>query len=267
MIASLYEGTFSVGIDGKFVPIEPDAHPKRGTFKLGIHPFLIHNDTFIALIDAGPGPFGPLNHYTIMTENLKKYDLKPESIQHVYCSHLHIDHIGGLLHKRSDSYIVTFPKAAIWMSGREWDKFVVNAEKKDHLQTVQWARYLESCADLRFIEEESPVPDAIRMITIGGHTEYHQAILYDGEDEKAMMLGDVLARPESINRNFIAKFDYDGKKSQKNRSDYLRKALDEKYVILTYHGDNGAMARLKRFDQNKGYEIEQITSGIIGCKP
>ncbi len=266
MIAALYEGTFSVGGEGRFVPIAPDEKPKKGEFKLGINPFLIRNETCTALIDAGLGPFNNStdDHYTLITQNLDRYNCTPEDIQHVYCSHAHLDHIGGLLSERYGTYDLTFPNAAIWLSGRDWQRFVEEADSHDEQEVLRWAIYLETHADLRFIENHTPEPDFITMKTIGGHTEFHQGIFYHNGNEKAMMLGDVLGRPEAINRKFTAKFDFDGKQSQKNRDIYLRKALEEKYFILTYHGSHGAISVLKSYDEKKGYEVGQIKSGTIG---
>lgn len=264
MIASLNEGTYRVGLDKKFIPVAPDATPTRGTFKLAINPFLIRDDEITALIDAGMGPYGPQDHHALMTANLEKHGLKPEDIQHVFCSHLHTDHIGGLLHEQYGTYTPTFPNASIWLSGRDWELFMAKAKKKRHTETVRWAHFLEAHADLRFVEEQEPVTNAIQMITIGGHTRYHQAVLYHGKTEKAMMLGDVLGRAEVINRRFAGKYDFDGIKSQQLREQYLRMAYEEKYYLLTYHGDKGAIAVLKNYDQQKGYYVEHITTGIVG---
>ncbi len=264
MIAALYEGTYEVGMDGKFVPIDPKEQPKRGTLKLAVNPFLIQNGKLTAMIDAGLGPFGPGDHHAMMVDNLARHNLAPEDIQHVYCSHLHTDHIGGLLHERFGTYELTFPNAAIWLSGKDWKLFTSRAEEKGHEATVRWAMYLETHGDLRFVEDTPPEPEIISMTTIGGHTKYHQAIFYDGDGEKAMMLGDVLGRPVAINRKFAAKYDNDGKKSQQNRDHYLRKALEENYLILTYHSYNGAIVALQGFDEHKGYHIEKITSGLAG---
>ncbi|MDG5767346.1 MBL fold metallo-hydrolase [Balneolales bacterium ANBcel1] len=264
MITPLYQGTYSVGMDGKFIPISPDDKPKRGHLKLALNPFLIRDDSLTALIDAGIGSFGPGNQYEMMVDSLGRQGVEPEDIQHVYCSHLHTDHIGGLLHERFGTYELTFPNAAIWLSGREWKRFTERAEQKGHDDTVRWALYLETYGDLRFVEDTAPEPDSITMTTIGGHTEFHQAILFEGRDEKAMMLGDVLGRPVAVNRKFAAKYDFDGKQSQQIRDHYLQKALEEEYLILTYHSYNGAVIALKDFDQTKGYHIEHIPSDSTG---
>ncbi len=266
MIAALHEGTFSVGDDGRFMPIAAGEKPKKGEFKLGINPFLIRNGTFSALIDAGLGPFNghSTDHHTLVTKNLERHKCTPEDIQHVYCSHAHLDHIGGLLTERYGTYDLTFPNAVIWLSGRDWQRFVEEADNNDEQAVLRWAIFLETHADLRFIENHTPEQDFITMKTIGGHTEFHQGIFYHNGNEKAMMLGDVLGRPEAINRKFTAKFDFDGKQSQKKRDIYLRKALEEKYFILTYHGCHGAISILKSYDEKKGYEVEQIKSEVSG---
>jgi glyoxylase-like metal-dependent hydrolase (beta-lactamase superfamily II) len=264
MIAALFEGTYTVGGDRKFVPISPDQPPRKGEFKLGINPFLIRNGSLTALIDAGLGPFSKKDHYKLITNNLARHNLEPEDIRHVFCSHAHLDHIGGLLSERFGTYDVTFPNAAIWISGKDWQRFVEEADRNDKQELLRWAAFLETHADLRFIENQAPEPDEITMETTGGHTEFHQAVIYRNGSERALMLGDVLGRPEAINRKFVAKFDHDGKKSQSAREHYLQKALREQYLILTYHGCNGAIARLKDYDEKRGYDVEHITTGIVG---
>ncbi len=263
MIAALFEGTYTVGEARIFVPISRDQPPRKGEFKLGINPFLIRSDSLTALIDAGLGPFSKKDHYSIITKNLSRHNLTPEDIWHVFCSHAHLDHVGGLLSERYGTFDVTFPNASIWISGADWQRFVEEADRKDRHEVLRWAIYLETHANLRFIENGAPEPEEITMVTTGGHTEFHQAILYNNGSEKAMMLGDVLGRPEAINRKFVAKFDHDGKKSQAVREEYLRKALNEDYLVLTYHGCNTAMARLKDYDEKRGYDVEHITDGMV----
>ncbi len=263
MIAALFEGTYTVGNARKFVPIRPDQPPLKGEFKLGINPFLIKNGSLTALIDAGLGPFSKKDHYEIITRNLSRHNLSPEDIQHVFCSHAHLDHIGGLLSERYGTYDVTFPNATIWISGNDWQRFVEEADRADKHELLRWAAFLETHADLRFTENGSPEPDEITMRTTGGHTEFHQAILYKNGSERAMMLGDVLGRPMAINRKFVAKFDHDGKKSQAVREEYLRKALEEDYLVLTYHGCDSAMVKLKDYDEKRGYDVEHITDGMV----
>ncbi|MDI6402370.1 MBL fold metallo-hydrolase [Balneolaceae bacterium ANBcel3] len=256
MIKALSEGIFSVGTDGRFFSHAKDAPAKRGTLVVGIHPFLIKNSEVTALIDAGLGPYGPEDHSSIMTDNLARHHTTPEDIEAVFCSHLHTDHIGGLLYEQHGTFKCMFPNASIWLSGKDWDRFKSNAEKKGHDFSIKWALYLETYADLHFIEDEQPEWSSFRMETIGGHTPNHQAVIYEHDSEKALMLGDVLGRTEAINRSFTAKYDHDGKRSQQLRDSFLKKALEEQYLLLMYHGVHESMVSLSGFDEKKGYEIQ-----------
>lgn len=267
MIASLYEGTFSVGTDRQFKPINPDDKPPFGSFKVTIHPYLIADDHMTALIDAGPGPFGPLNHYAIMTENLSRHGVTSDDIEYVFCSHLHTDHIGGLLKPHGHSFELSFPNARIRLSGREWEQFKKKANENRKTDAIRWTAFLENHADLTFTEDHPDETGPVYMETIGGHTEFSQAIFYNNGGLKAMMLGDVLARPEIINRRFVAKFDFDAVQSRNKRAFFLEKALRENYYILTFHGSNGAIIYLKEYDPKKGYLVEHITSGVIQQGP
>ena len=267
MITAMYEGTYSAGPDKSFVPVDPEKPADNGALKLAIQPYLIRDPEFTALIDAGPGPFGALDHHSMRLANLRREGLSPDDIEHVFCTHLHIDHIGGLLHNSYQSLQLSFPNARIWMSGREWQEVLDKPDRQTNPELGDWAAFLHEHGNLKFLEDAHPLPQGIRMQTIGGHTPDHQAVFYEKPGLKAMMLGDVLARPETINRRFIARFDHDGKKSRELRSKYLQKAYEQNYFVLTYHGLTSAIVSLQEFDPKKGYELQYITNETIGSHP
>ena len=79
------------------------------TFSLATNAFLVRSAGKNILIDAGHGR----NLYS----NLQSVGVNAEQVDVVLITHLHGDHIGGLL--RDDK--VTFPNAAIYLSQPEYD--------------------------------------------------------------------------------------------------------------------------------------------------
>ncbi len=54
-VTPLYEGTFSVGTDKKFIRIHKSDPPRKASLKLSINPFLIQDGERNLLFDAGLG--------------------------------------------------------------------------------------------------------------------------------------------------------------------------------------------------------------------
>ncbi len=255
--APLYEGTFSVGLDKKFNPIGRDNDPEKGALKISLNPFLIRTSDRNYLFDTGIGEFGEETGTETIKENLAKHNIAVSDITDIFASHLHYDHIGGLAGRQSSRWQLTFPKANVWVSKNGWEK----AMKLDHYydeEKTEFLHFLDENADLYFLgDEDQPYPE-INIKKIGGHTEFSQLLLFQDEDQKYLMAGDVLATRSEVNRKFAAKYDRDAKQSMKIRKELTQKAYKEGYTIMGYHDSHHPLFKLTNFTERQGYAIENI---------
>ena len=255
---ALYEGTYSVGLDKKFIRIDREDPPRKASLKLSLNPFLIRNNSQNILIDAGPGFYGPEDHRQWMHDNLSEQGLTPGDITDVFCSHLHSDHIGGLAYLNKEEWQLTFPNAKVWVQEDDWEKAVATDTGDDHRS--QFIQFINRQADLQYLNDgDEPYPEIIVEV-IGGHTKYSLAIYFESGSAKYLMAGDVLATQGEVNRNFAAKYDYDGKKSMQIRKRLTRKAYEEGFTILAYHSTKAPMFRLTGYSDRQGYVIETVSS-------
>lgn len=257
--AALYEGTFSVGLDKKFVRIPRDGSPAKGALKLSINPALIKTPKRNYLFDVGIGEFGEDTGPQTMRDNLEEHGLTEFDITDIFISHLHFDHFGGLAHHENGYYELTFPDAKVWVSKNGWEK-LVNGENKIDEDKEAFVSFLDARADLHFLEDESQPYDDITVRKIGGHTEFHQVLLFDDGTHKYMQAGDVIGTKGAINRKFAAKYDFEPKKSQQNRNELARLAYEEGFSIISYHEDQHPIYKLTGYDEKTGYKTKNIDS-------
>lgn len=236
MIHALYEGTFSVGWDKAFHPIDRDGKAAQGALKISLNPFLIQTRTDAILIDCGLGDYGITSHIPILERNLDAHGLTPADITTVLCSHLHWDHIGGLAHRVDERWRATFPNASVWMCRAEWDKVrrLTGEEdvKRDFIEA------LERHVDLRFLSDGDSPLDGITMEVIGGHTEYSLGIWVDLPGMKYLMAGDVMGTRGSLSRRYAAKYDFDGRRAQEQRDRLSRICVRDGFGLLCYHDNH-----------------------------
>ncbi len=254
---SLYEGTFSVGLDKKFNRIDRDDSPAKGALKISLNPFLIQSDDKNILFDVGIGDFGEDTSTETIKENIEKQGLSEYDITDIFLSHLHFDHIGGLAGRSSGFWELTFPDANVWVSKKGWEK-VINQEEYYDEEKTKFAHFLDAKANLNFLKEkEQPYPE-ITVQTIGGHTEFSQVLLFDDGNQKYLMAGDVLATRGEVNRKFAAKYDYDGERSMEIREELTQKAYEKNYTIMGYHDSHHPLFNLTEYNEQQGYKIEAI---------
>ncbi|MEX2573987.1 MAG: MBL fold metallo-hydrolase [Balneolaceae bacterium] len=255
-VTPLYEGTFSVGLDKKFFPIEKDAPPAKGALKLSINPFLIKTGERNILFDSGLGDLGENTSTALIKKNLSAYDLTELDITDIFISHLHYDHIGGLAGWSSGYLELTFPAARLWVSGNGWNNLLGKEGSTDQETRLDLVHFLNAKADLHFLgEEDQPVP-GIRVKEMGGHTEFSLALFYEAGDSRYMMAGDVIGRKSAVRQKFTAKFDFDPEKSMKLRESLKKTAFEKGYVIMAYHESDTPLFRIGHHDQKHGYLTE-----------
>jgi len=251
----LYEGTFSVGLDGKFNRIQRDDNPAKGALKISINPFLIKGRHRTYLFDTGLGEFGEDTSCQLIINNLEKHGIEPYEITDIFLSHLHYDHMGGLAGKPNGYWELTFPDAKLWVSKPAWKEITSREEFYDE-QKTEFLHFLDARADICYLDDQTiPYPE-ITTETIGGHTKHHQVLLFQENGYNYMMAGDVIATRGHINRKFAAKYDYDSDQSIKVRKELTQRAFEEQFTILGYHDNHHPVFNLSDYHKQKGYTIE-----------
>jgi len=257
----LYEGTFSVGLDKKFVRINRDDPPKKGALKLSINPFLIHTPNRNYLFDTGLGEFGEGTSCDTIRQNLAHYGLSEYDITDIFLSHLHYDHLGGLAEHCNGYWELTFPEARLWVSKKGWEATMGKGTYYDDYKT-EFIHFIDAKADLHFLEEkDQPYPE-IKVKKIGGHTQFHQALFFESGSHKFLMAGDVIGTSGAVNRKFAAKYDFEPKESMKARRELTQLAYEEGYTLMSYHDNVHPLYRLTDHKKRKGYKIEAVEAHV-----
>ena len=110
----------------------PDHYdPTSGFLKLSVHSWLIKRRRQRILIDAcvgnhKPRPTLPMWHLmeTRYLERMAEAGIRPEQIDMVMCTHLHLDHVGWNTRLDNGRWVPTFPNARYIFSREDYDHFL-----------------------------------------------------------------------------------------------------------------------------------------------
>lgn len=238
-VFTLYEGSYSVAADKKFIPFNPETDdPKSRPASLFIHvqPFLVKLEKSLVLFDTGLG-YSNNKGQLVLHENIRKAGFDPDDVDMVLMSHLHFDHSGGMIHDVNGQVELSFPHANYVIQRGEWEAAFTN---KSSSYKTEIFDFLQRNAQLTFIEGSGQLTDEISYELTGAHTPFHQVYLLDDGTEKVFFGGDVLPEPEELLRKFIAKYDFDGRKAMELREEFGKRAAAENWNCLFYHGKNKA---------------------------
>ena len=151
-----------------------------GAFKLQTNAFLIQTDNKNVLIDTGHGR----NLFT----NLNSSGVSEDKVDVVLLTHMHGDHIGGLLKDGK----AAFPNAELYVSQVEHDYWMGrenNTNIRNIFDAYKTKLHLFEPVDLG--SDKQNLFSGFQGIKAYGHTPGHTVFMIESEGERLMIWGDV----------------------------------------------------------------------------
>jgi glyoxylase-like metal-dependent hydrolase (beta-lactamase superfamily II) len=234
-IIPLSEGTFTIDKTKVFVPFEIEKdnlqHRTAGSLLVEIQPFAIVTSKDILLIDTGLG-FTKDNKMQIY-KNLEANNISHSQVTKVLLSHLHKDHAGGVSTKdRLGHYSLAFPNANYYVQKKEVD-YAFEVGFPSYM--IEEIGILVDHPKVILLDGSGDIDGYIHYEISGGHSPYHQAFWIHENGETVFFGGDDAPQLQQMKSKFVAKYDYDGKKSMQLRQQWWQQGHEEKWKFLFYH--------------------------------
>ena len=158
--------------------------------------FLVNNGAKLVLIDTGGGALGDDAALGHLSANLRAAGYQPGQVDEVYITHMHWDHIGGLLSAGQRA----FPNAIVRAAKAEADHWLsptlMAAAPKEQQDTFKRAiEMLKPYIDAgRFspFEGDVALAEGITARSTPGHTPGHTSYLVQSRGEKLLVIGDLV---------------------------------------------------------------------------
>ena len=243
-IIPLSEGSFTVDSSKQFVPFHEGEDElnerKRGSILVEIQPFLIVTKKDVILLDAGLGQ-NDENGYFQLYRNIKNAGFEPDEITKVLMSHLHKDHIGGLINPYT--HLFSFENALLYIQKSELEYAY---QKAGSSYSIPMLDLISSFDNLELIKtDKGEIDYYIEYEVTGAHSKYHQVFWIREDEEVAFFGGDDLSQYNQLKRRYKAKYDYDGEKAMELRENWHERGKKERWSFLFYHDSQKSIFKFK----------------------
>ncbi|OOY21596.1 MBL fold metallo-hydrolase [Thioclava sp. DLFJ5-1] len=205
-------------------------------------PTLIETGSEKILFDTGLSPEG-------ITSALAAAGHSPEDITHVVITHMHGDHIGGLMGDGGE----TFANAAYITGQKEFDHWS-NAGN----DTFE-AKVRPLAEKMSYLKGGDSVVSGISAVEAFGHTPGHMAFMVESGGKGLMLAADTsnhyvwsLQRPD-----WEVKYDMDKEMAAKTRKELLGRVAADKLAFIGYHMPFPGVGHLEALDT--GFHFHPIT--------
>lgn len=235
---------------GPATPEERQTYMPGGKAPASVNTFLIRAGDKNILVDAGFGTIIP--GAPQLERNLAAVGLSPADIDIVLLTHLHTDHVGGLLkHKKR-----AFPKAKVMVSKPELEYWTSLAEKDSANANAALVKTVvaEYGPDVLppFALGAAVLP-GVTSVDASGHTPGHSAFLVESDGKRLLIVGDLVhaAALQFPLPDECARYDMDSPAAVKARKAVLSMAAEKDIPVAGMHIVYPGMGRVKA--EGKGF--------------
>lgn len=184
--------------------------PVKKRFVMGTHTWLLRTQRHVILVDtcignhkARPNSPGFDNLEQPYLERLAQAGFKPEDIDFVLCTHLHVDHVGWNTQLRDGRWVPTFPNAKVLCSKTELAsaEAKANADRPGDDDRAVWQDSLLPVLEagkLLAVEGRHAIEDGLLVDPTPGHTPGHVVLRAESAGERMLFAGDICHHPLQV---------------------------------------------------------------------
>lgn len=225
-----------------------------------VNAYLINTGTKLVLVDTGAaGLFGPTLGNVV--SNLKAAGYKPEQVDAVVITHMHPDHVGGLMNGDQRA----FPNATLHIDKNDTDHWLskanLDAAPADGKGFYQGAMasvnpYVAAGKLVNFSGDTELVP-GIKARATYGHTPGHSIFEVESKGQKMILWGDLMhvAAVQFDDPTVTIAFDSDSKSARAQREKAFAEAAKNGYLVGATHLSFPGVGRLVKKADGKGYSF------------
>jgi glyoxylase-like metal-dependent hydrolase (beta-lactamase superfamily II) len=225
--------------------------------EVSVNAYLINTGSKLVLIDAGAGTFfGPT--LGKLMANLKASGYQPEQVDEIYISHMHADHVGGLVAGNQ----VAFPNAIVRADQREADfwlsKTKMDAAPNEAKQFFESAMagvnpYVAAGKFKPFTGNTDLLP-GVKAVAAYGHTPGHTVYVVESNGQRLVLWGDLMhsAAVQFPDPSVTIKFDTDSKAAAAQRKTQYADAAKRGHWVAAAHLPFPGIGHLRA--DGKGYD-------------
>ncbi len=214
-----------------------------GQSLMSVHALLVESQERRIVVDTCIGNDKNLPHMRAwhrktggsFLEDLIRAGFRPESVDTVLCTHLHVDHVGWNTRLQDGRWVPTFPNARHLWNRAEYEYWESDSEIQGDVVAESVTPVFEAgLVDL--VTEDHVVTDEVRLESTPGHTPGHVSVHVSSRGEEAVITGDLTHHPAQFARpEWHSRADWDGAMSEASRRAFCERYADRPVLIIGTH--------------------------------
>lgn len=222
-------------LDEQFLPHDVAEWP--------LNVLVVRSGDKIILVDAGLGmdPALKLSKAGRLAQRLEAAGIEPASVTDVVLTHMHMDHIGGLIVEgmrerlRPDLRVHVAAAEVEFWKAPDFSQTAMPPGFPDALRAAA-KRFIEQYAgSVQMFQEEHEVAPGVTVRRTGGHTPGHSVVSVASGDDRLTFVGDAIFQVGFDRPGWYNGFEHDPEESARVRVALLRKFAATRELCVGTH--------------------------------
>lgn len=237
-------------------PLWARLHPpdEQGRITMALRTLVLCGQERCLLVDCGLGPRFMGKQQEIyryrgnaggITEVLAKLGVPPTSVTDVVATHLHFDHVAGLLVQEPEGSLrPRFPKARVYVQRDcwEWARQPCDWDRASFFpdDLAVWEKQL----DLRLLDGQAEIAPGVTVQPTCGHMPGHQIVIVEEGPGALVFCADLIPTAAHLKPPYIMAYDHRPLETLEEKKLLLARALEGDWILVFEHDPHLAACRL-----------------------
>jgi len=226
-----------------------------------VNMLVIRSGDRVALVDTGAGSFfGPTGGR--LAAHLANLGVRPNDVDVVVLTHLHLDHVGGLLDAKgapvfgNAEVVVADAERAFWGGSPDLSGMKVPVDMRNNIAAIAKGALKGAADRIRVVKPGQPLMDGVETVDAAGHTPGHLALNIHSGDDHLLYITDAIhfAPMQLAHPDWQVAFDTDPVRAAKTRRTLLDRAAADRSLVCGAHLPFPALGHLRA--RGTGFEWE-----------
>ncbi|MDP7067254.1 MAG: MBL fold metallo-hydrolase [Acidimicrobiales bacterium] len=160
----------------------------------------------------------------------------PETITHVVCTHLHVDHVGWNTRLVDGQWVPTFPNAEYVFVNTEFDHWASTEDLFGDPVFEDSVAPINDAGLANLVDSDHVIGESVSFEATPGHTPGHISVRIESAGQQAIITGDMAHSPIQIaNPDLSSSFDTDPDAARDTRVEAFARWADGKTLVIGTH--------------------------------
>jgi glyoxylase-like metal-dependent hydrolase (beta-lactamase superfamily II) len=238
--------------------------PETGNLTTTIQSYLVRTPHHTILVDACGGNDKDRNRplfdhaETTWLDTLAAAGCRPEDVDFVLCTHLHVDHVGWNTRLVDGRWVPTFPNAKYLFARTELEHWLAEAEASGLPRTGDYVAdsvipVLEAKREV-LVETDHAIEDGVWLEPLPGHTPGQVGLHLESGDAQAVIIGDMMHHMiQCPLPDWSTNFCTDQDAARQTRRAFLERHAETGTLVATAHFPSPSVGTIERAGDAFGF--------------